>query len=256
MTDEQLSKALAELARVEQAMGDAEKDVEIYRIKKTQGLYDARRAITSTIPNFWYIVLAENDDFAEYVRPEDLKYLEHISDIHVHHDVADHGDATRYRDFSINVTFGTIPSSDSGSDSSPVPAQTVTKKFSVELVDGEDVLTSEPVDVAWPAELRDICPAIIRANKQGQYTLDEKKRYRQGMASLFAWFEWTGRRQAKEFKAGDDLARLIAEDLHPNAVRYYVAAVNSDTASDESSEGDELDVSDEDEQPAKRAREE
>lgn len=249
--EEKLSNTLAELAKCEQAMGDAEKDVEIYRIKKTQSIYAQRRAITSEVPKFWYIVLAENDSFAEYIRPEDFKYLEYITDIYVHYDVADNQDASRYRDFSISFTFK--------DDSGAIASQTVTKKFKVDIVDGEEELTSEPVSVEWPKELMDICPSKIKQEKKEEtYTADEKKRYRQGMKTLFAWFDWTGKRPAKEFKCGDDLARLIVEDLHPNSVKYYVEAINNDQESDvDSSEGEELDVSDDDEDdlpPAKKQK--
>lgn len=239
--EEKLSKTLTELAKCEQAMGEAERDIEIYRIKKTQSIYADRRAITSAVPKFWYIVLAENDSFGEYIRPEDFKYLEFITDIYVHYHVADRKDESLYRDFSISMTFS--------DEFGTIPSQTLTKSFKVEVVDGEEELTSEPVSVIWPQELSDICPAKIKENKEAdKYSADEKKRYRQGMKTFFAWFEWTGKRPAKEFKSGDDLTRLIAEDLFPNSVKYYVEAINNDQESDvDTSEGEELDVSEEDE---------
>lgn len=252
--DEQLSKTLAELAKCEQAMGDAEKDVEIYRIKKTQNIYASRREITSAVPKFWYIVLAENDSFGDYILPEDFKYLEFITDIYVHYDVAEHDDKDRYRDFSITFKFQ--------DDKGRIESQTVTKKFKVDDVDGEEELTSEPVSIKWPEELMDICPAKVKENKkESGYTPEEKKRYRQGMKTLFAYFDWTGKAPGKEFKCGADLTRLIAEDLFPNSVRYYVEAINADQGSDvDSSEGEELDISDEEEEdldeapPAKKQK--
>lgn len=246
---EELSKTLARLADSEQEMGEAEKDAEIYRIKKTQSLFEKRRSITLEIPHFWYIVLAENDDFAEYIRTEDLKYLDFVSDIYVDYAVA-HTDVealSNYRNFSISITF-----KDEGST---VPSQTVTKPFTIAIEDGEEVLRSEAVAVQWPLELGDICPETIRKqrNKSEPYGADEKKRYRQGMKSLFAWFEWTGEKPGKEFKAGEDLARLILDDLFPNAVRYYAEAVKNDEESDvDSSEGEELDLSDDEPERKKR----
>ncbi|WPK25924.1 hypothetical protein PUMCH_003261 [Australozyma saopauloensis] len=240
--EKRLSNTLAELAKCEQAMGDAEKDVEIYRIKKTQNIYAQRREITKAVPKFWYIVLAENDSFGEYIRVEDFKYLECITDIYVHYDVAEDSDEARYRDFSISFTFS--------DESGLVPSQVVTKKFKVDVVDGEEDLTSEPVDVQWPEELLDICPSKVKEQKKGEtFSASEKKRYRQGMKTLFAWFDWTGKRPAKEFKGGDELTRLIVEDLFPNSVKYYVEAINNDQESEvSSSEGEELDVSDDEEQ--------
>ena len=65
------------------------------------------------------------------------------------------------------------------------------------------------------------------------------------MKSFFAWFEWTGTKPSKEFRSGEDLTRLILDDLFPNAVRYYAEALKNDQESEEDSlEGEELDVSD------------
>ncbi|SGZ57020.1 CIC11C00000002988 [Sungouiella intermedia] len=243
-----LSNSLAKLAENEQQMGEADKDAEIYRIKKTQTIYKKRSEITKEIPQFWYIVLAQNDDFADYVRAEDLKYLDFVEDIYVHFDIADSDQVSNYRDFSITISFK--------DDSGVVPTQTVTKKFQVSEKDGEEVLLSEAVEVQWPQELADICPSTIREKKKGDsYSADEKKKYRQGMKSFFAWFEWTGHKPAKEFRSGEDLARLILDDLFPNAVRYYAEAIKNDNGSDvDSSEGEELDISDEDEPPKKKQK--
>lgn len=243
----ELAEALTKLADNEQAMGDAEKEVEIFRIKRLQGIYKNRSSITKTIPQFWYIVLAQNDDFCEYIRPEDLKYIESITDIYVDYPIAENGDAEKYRDFSITFSFG---------PDGNVPEQTVTKHFNVKDEEGEAKLYSEPVDVEWPEELKDICPATIRENKLGDnYTTEEKKRYRQGMKSLFAWFEWTGKKPNKEFRSGEDLARMIVDDLFPNAVHYYSEAMNNDRESEaeDSSEGEELDLS-EDEPDKKKQK--
>lgn len=234
---EKLSDSLAQLAAVEQKIGQAEREVEIFRIKKTQSIYADRRAITTTIPQFWYIVLAQNDDFADYVRAEDLKFLDFVDDIYVHFDIADSESPKHYRDFSITISFN--------DDSGAVPTQKVTKRFFVSEENGEETISSEAVEVQWPAELSEICPATIRSNKNGEYTADQKKKYRQGMKSFFAWFEWTGRKPTKEFRSGEDLTRLILDDLFPNAVRYYAEALQNDQQSDEDSlEGEELDVSD------------
>lgn len=246
---ETLSKVLATLAENEQLMGEAEKDAEIYRIKKTQGIYLERRAILKEIPQFWYIVLAQNDDFADYVRTEDLKYLDFVDDIYLHFAVAEGEPSGHYRDFSITISFR--------DESNTVPTQTVTKKFSVSVEDGEEKLTSEPVAVQWPAEIEDISPENIRANKGDEYTSSEKKKYRQGMKSFFAWFAWTGTKPGKEFRAGEDLARLLVDDVFPNAVRYYAEAMNNDESEVDSEEGEELDVSDDgsgDEAPGQKRR--
>ncbi|OBA21024.1 hypothetical protein METBIDRAFT_78120 [Metschnikowia bicuspidata var. bicuspidata NRRL YB-4993] len=237
----ELSEHLEKLSNCEVQMAEAEKQCEIFHAKTTQGIFSKRRAITQNIPQFWYIVLAQCDDFAEYVRPEDLKYMELISDIYVHRDVVDSDDVDNYRDFSITFQF-------SGSEGDAlVPQQTVTKKFTFSKKDGQELMVSQPVTVEWPQELQDISPAKIRSEKLGEYTPEQRKKYRQGMRSFFAWFEWTGKKPGKEFRGGEDLAQLITDEIFPGAVNLYVEAMNSEQDSDvDSSEGEELDVSDDD----------
>ncbi|GEQ67554.1 hypothetical protein JCM33374_g1219 [Metschnikowia sp. JCM 33374] len=242
----ELSEYLEKLSDCEVQMAEAEKQCEIYHAKKTQSIFGNRRDITKNIPQFWYIVLAQCEDFAEWVRPEDLKYMEQISDIYVHRDIVDSDDVKHYRDFSITFEF-------KGNDGeASIPSQTVTKKFNFSKEDGVEKMTSEAVSIEWPQELHDICPALIRKNKQGEYSADERKKYRQGMRSFFAWFEWTGRKPGKEFRGGEDLTQLLTDEIFPSAVNLYVEAMNSEQDSDaDSSEGEELDVSEDedDEEP-------
>lgn len=84
-----IEQSLLQLADCEREMDKAERDAEIYRIKKTQSIFENRRQILRTIPKFWYIILAENDDFSDYIGVEDLKYLESITDIYVHYKITD-----------------------------------------------------------------------------------------------------------------------------------------------------------------------
>ena len=80
-------------------------------------MYAKRRSILKEIPKFWYIVLAENDDFADYISPDDLKYLEYIDDIYVYYPIVD-DEAGHFKDFNITVTFGKNPY---------IPEQEITK---------------------------------------------------------------------------------------------------------------------------------
>lgn len=248
-----LEKCLVELAACEQEMDLAEKDAEVYRINKTQKIYESRREILKRIPQFWYIVLAENDDFAEYLAPEDLQYLETITDVYVRHKVVDSGDIKHYRDFSITISF-----EDKASKEHPIiSTQEVIKHFTTMLAEGEEKLVSEPVLVEWPQELASINPKEIKKLADGSdLSKEQKKNYRAGMRSLFAWFDWTGAKPGKEFRSGDDLARLILDNIFPYAVKYYTEALpnDDDDEFDSSEEGEELDISDdeeagEDEQP-------
>ncbi|ODV82021.1 uncharacterized protein CANTADRAFT_39238, partial [Suhomyces tanzawaensis NRRL Y-17324] len=241
-----LQQSLDELASLEKDMSVAERDSEVFRIKRTQHIYASRRDILNKIPTFWYIVLAENDDFAEYISVEDLKYLELIDNIYVHYNIADienpsEDDLKHFKDFYITIDFS--------SKDGVIPDQKVTKHFKTIIEDGEEKIISEPVDIKWPHELDAINPALIKKNKGKQLSADDKKNYRLGMKSFFSWFAWTGEKPGKEFRNGEDLTRLIVDDLFLNATKYYVLALPNDEDSDDSneddsSEGEELDLSD------------
>ncbi|CUM46205.1 uncharacterized protein AC631_00020 [Debaryomyces fabryi] len=237
-----LEQYLIGLAECEQEMDKAEIDASVYRIRKTQSIYKKRRQILTQIPQFWYIVLAENDDFPDYVTSDDLKYIEYITDIYVHYKVADSESSENPRDFSITVSF-----KDDENDEPLVATQEITKHFHSYIEDGEEKLSSSPVSVEWPKELSEINPTLIKKNKGKDLSSEDKKNYRLGMKSFFSWFSWTGTKPGKEFRSGDDLTRLVIDDLFPYAVKYYTEALPGDELDDEdSSEGEELDISEED----------
>lgn len=241
--EDDLQKQLEQLADVESAMAVLEKEAEKFRIEKTADTYAKRRSILRTMPKFWYIVLAENEDFVELIGLEDLKFLEDIVDVYVEYE----DDIDR---FAITIEF----------DGDKVPKQTVTKKFVQTTENGEEVLTSEPVLVEWPKELQEVNPVAIKEAKGANLSKEDKANYRAGMRSLFSWFAWTGAKPGKEFREGDDVARVIINDIYPNAVKYYSVALQGDDEGDdeeESSEGEELDLGDDDgddEPPAKKQK--
>ena len=241
-----LQLSLDKLGDWEKEMSQVEREAEIYRIKKTQPMYAKRRSILKEIPKFWYIVLAENDDFADYISPDDLKYLEYIDDIYVYYPIVD-DEAGHFKDFNITVTFGKNPY---------IPEQEITKKFKIVIQeDGDERIVSESVEVKWPHELSKINPSVIKEKYKGKDKKDmsakDKKNYRLGMKSFFSWFNWTGEKPGKEFRNGEDLATLLSEDLYLNALKYYIIALSpdeDDDANDEedTTEGEELDLSDDD----------
>lgn len=255
-----LQLSLDKLGDWEKEMSQVEREAEIYRIKKTQPMYAKRRSILKEIPKFWYIVLAENDDFADYISPDDLKYLEYIDDIYVYYPIVD-DEAGHFKDFNITVTFGKNPY---------IPEQEITKKFKIVIQeDGDERIVSDSVEVKWPHELSKINPSVIKEKYKGKDKKDmsakDKKNYRLGMKSFFSWFNWTGEKPGKEFRNGEDLATLLSEDLYLNALKYYIIALSpdeDDDANDEedTTEGEELDLSDDDveepELPKKRTLEE
>ena len=242
-----LLENLNKLSVWEQEMDKVEKEVDVYRLKLAQPMYANRRSILKKIPKFWYIILAENDEFSDYASPEDLKYLEFIDDIYVHYPVVDNDSGTSTnnpRDFDITISF---------KKSLLTEAQSVTKSFKIVVREnGEELLESLPVEVKWPQQLSKINPHLIKEKTNGgkSMTTEDKKRYRAGMKSFFSWFAWTGKKPGKEFRNGEDLANLIADDIFVNALKYYIVALSNESGEEDSeeeedtSEGEELDLSD------------
>ncbi|KAH3665490.1 hypothetical protein OGAPHI_003676 [Ogataea philodendri] len=217
-------------------MDEVEKQLERVRFEKIQPIYSKRRGLLIEIASFWYIVLAEHEDFQEYIQTQDMKYLEYIKEIYVEYLVED--DPLKF-----SITFGfEAPNGE-------IPTQSVTKVFEKtrDADSGEEKLVSSAVGFDWPKDLDSINPLLIKS--KGDLTPADKKNYRTGMKSFFAFFAWTGKKPGKEYRHGEDLALLIAEDLFPHATKYYTEAAPGlgDEEEDEElgSSSEELDLDDE-----------
>lgn len=250
MVDE-LDTALEKLQGLEAEIQEADAQVEQFKAGLFAPIYDKRRSLMMKVPKFWYVVLAQHEDFQEFIRVEDMPYLEHIKDIFVKEWMKSDGKVivqdeeieVKRKGFTITIEFG------QSNDLSP---QTVVKDFEWELQgDGSKKLVSEPVDIQWPSSLNNINPTKIKDTAKAEsrsITSAEKKSYRLGMRSFWAFFSWTGRKEGKEFRNGEELALCISEDIFPAALDYYVLAMpglNEENGEDEEIEsGEELDLSD------------
>lgn len=224
-------------------MERAEKEAEVYRIEKTAPVFMERRKLTRNIPKFWYIVLAQHEEFTDSISTDDLKFLEFIKDIHVVHMVDPlEGQCKDPRKFSISFEWE--------SPANEVPNQTVTKYFRTVFDDKtEEKIISQDCPIEWPSELDAINPGKI----SDLSTKASKQNYRTGMKSFFAWFRWTGEKPGKEFREGESIARMLAEDIFPHAVKYFAEAMPGVGEDSEGSSSEELDLS-EDEPERKKQK--
>jgi hypothetical protein len=261
IVDKDVEKSFLKLQQIESEIQRADAKVEQFKNNLFTPIYHRRRKYLENIPKFWYVVFAQHEDFQEYVTVEDMKYIELITDLYVEFwdktNIEENDEITKEslpkKGFTISISF---KSSDSGKDNL-IKDQTVTKSFEwiIDPESGSRQLQSTPVNFEWPNELKKIDPVFIKAhakNESRSLTSDEKKKYRQGMRSFFSFWQWTGLKPGKEYRNGEDLATLIAEDIFPAALDYYVLAVpgfsgNADNDNDEDEEsGEELDLSDHD----------
>ena len=256
--NKEISETFIELAQNELKVEKIDKEVEQYKIRKMESVYNDRDILIEKIPSFWKIVLSQHLDFANYIRASDFKYIDAIEKITVKYD----SDIAKIGSFSITFHFNEIKDD--------LVSQVVTKTFKLtkqvptsknkddesddEDLEPEEVLVSELCTIQWPKEYNSINPDMIADKKSPE----GKKNYRQGMKSFFGWFRWTGLKPGKEFPHGDSLATLFSEDLYPYCVKYYTEAQRdfADEASyseDSSEEG--IDLSEEDvneDEPAKK----
>ena len=222
-------------------------------MKLTKSLFEERRNILANIPKFWYIVLAQHEDFQEYVQTEDMKYMEFIKDIFVEKMIDVNGKNDDPKTYAVTFQFR--------SPDGEIENQKVTKYFYTEVnpASGYESVKSYKAEVKWPAEFEKINPILIKDRvKDGKWTHEEKKNYRIGMKSFFAFFSWTGKHPGKEFRYGEQLAEMLSEDIFPLAVDYYTLAApglnENDNEEEEDSSSEELDVESEgDEEEKKRS---
>lgn len=239
---------------IEKQQQKTDLDVQKYKVGLTKPIFVHRRKVLSKIPKFWYIVLAQHEDFQEYIETEDMKYFEYLTDIYVEKMVDSNGSNDDPKTYSLTMSFN--------SPHGEIANQTVTKYFYTETNPdtGYESVKSHKADIKWPKEFNDVNPILIKKNhKKGtKWSHEEKKNYRIGMKSFFAFFTWTGEKSGKEYRYGEELAELFSEDIFPLAVDYYTLAApglgKDNEEEDENTSSEELDIeSDEDEdEPEKK----
>lgn len=259
-TDNSVETSFLKLQEIESDIKKAEEKVEQFKNELFKPIYENRRIYLNQIPKFWYIVLAQHEEFQEYISVEDMKYIELISDIYVEfkNSIDDDGLIPK-KAFSITMSF---KNTEENKDNK-IKEQQVTKEFEWELdpSTGMRKLVSEKVAFEWPINLQKIDPETIKSNvkkENRKLTSEEKKFYRQGMRSFFSFWSWTGRKEGKEYRNGEELASLISEDIFPGALDYYVIAQNNGgedgDSDDDAISGEELDLSDPEEEASSSKR--
>lgn len=252
--DKTVEESFVELQEIEKEIQKADARVEHFKNETFAPIYNRRRQYLQKIPKFWYVVLAQHEDFQEYVTVEDMKYMDLIDDLHVEFgtEIKDDDELTR-QNFTITMKFKNGIDSDN-----KIIEQEVVKKFvwKIDPETGSRKLESESASFIWPEALNNIDPAAIKnavKNEKRTLTSEEKKRYRQGMRSFFSFWKWTGTKPGKEYRNGEELATFIAEDIFPAALDYYVLAApglgaGDDEDDDNETSGEELDLSEDDDE--------
>ncbi|EEB05174.1 nucleosome assembly protein [Schizosaccharomyces japonicus yFS275] len=235
------AKAFEELADLEHDFGKAELEILKKQNEVFKPLFAKRRDILKNIKNFWVIVLeAAGDEISQYITPDDSVLLENLQNLYV-----ERPDENEPRNLRITMSF---LKNDFLQDDSLTLEKNVRIEETKELdEEGLEKTTtryvSEPVKINWKAG-----KSLNRKNKNSP-------------PGFFDFFEWTGEEDREEFD-GAELAIFLAEDLFPNAVKYFTETMSEELGDDDESsvdlEEDEEEEDDEDEAsekpPAKRSR--
>ncbi|KAG4305722.1 hypothetical protein PORY_000632 [Pneumocystis oryctolagi] len=217
--------SLDAIADIELEFEKAEVELLKYQVQLFSPLYEKRASILKKIPKFWPIVLeaVPGDDLSVYINADDANVLEHLIDLRVHRPNEDPRD--------INIIFEFEQNDYLESSSLYLEKLFIYSKQKAEASSNSDKepsqLISKKVEIKW------------KKNK------DLTKTIKGAAPSFFTWFSWTGENN-DVFEDGEELAIFIAEDLYPNAVKYFTDALQENEEEDENAEID-LETENEDE---------
>ncbi|EMR09568.1 hypothetical protein PNEG_02154 [Pneumocystis murina B123] len=229
--------SLDEVADIELEFEKADVELLKHQVQLFNPLYEKRANVLRKIPKFWPIALeaAPSDEFSVYINPEDANVLEHLIDLRVYRPNEDPRDIKIVFEFEPNeylesnslyleklFRYSSQKAEASSSNTDKEPSQ----------------LISEKVNIKW------------KKNK------DLTKPTKGVAPSFFTWFLWTGENN-DIFEDGEELAIFIAEDLYPNAVKYFTDALQENEENDDEEidlENENGDNISEEEPPKKKTR--
>lgn len=192
-------------------------------------LYAKRREFTRQIPKFWPTVFDACELLSDYLNFEDLELLDCVKDLYVERS------EDNPKNFTISLEF---------EPNKYLEDLKVEKKFNYLESESDDEesegkYVSDPVALKW---------------KKGK-NLTRPGPTTQG-SSFFNFFSFSGS-GAGDYKHGEDVALVLAEDIYPHALKFYADAGNDIEDEYDISEDDDEEDSDHehgDEPPKKRAR--
>ncbi|KAF3932866.1 hypothetical protein ABW19_dt0210454 [Dactylella cylindrospora] len=275
--DAKTQEAFGQLGDLELEFEKAEVEVLKYQIQQTTPLYARRNLLTTSIPSFWPTVFDSTPDFDQHIAPSDVMPISTITSVNVIRPNAsteprdfiielsfDPARNEWFEETTLAKRFWwkTVDGKWSGLVSEPV---NITWKEGNDLSGGETGRVCEEWIARKAAKegksgkgkgkgAADKGKGKGKANGEAngkKKSLEEK--LAGGQPSFFTWFAWIGKgtdfdggdeEEEEEdgdlFNHGDELALTIADDVYPNAIKYFLEAV---TGGD--SEGDsDMSVSD------------
>ncbi|WBW73548.1 CENP-A histone disassembly chaperone Ccp1 [Schizosaccharomyces osmophilus] len=220
------AEAFENLANLEQDFGKAEIEILRKQNELFKPLFEKRRDILKNIRNFWVVVLeAAGDEISQYITPEDSILLEKLENIYV-----ERYDKEDPRNVRITLTFQSNDylEDDNLSLVKEVCVKESTTKDEEGLEKTNTSLVSKPTDIKWKTG-----KSLFRKNQDSP-------------PNFFDYFRWTGEEEEDDFD-GASLTIFLAEDLFPNAVKYFTEAMTEEASDEEGS----VDLEEEDDDEGK-----
>jgi template-activating factor I len=179
------------------------------------------------VPKFWITVLIASALLSDYITFEDQDLIEHLTDLYVQ------WDEKNGKDFTISFEF----EENEFIDNLKLVKKFTYKEEKVEDEESDEVITerkyvSEPVEIKWKKGKN-----LTTVNAEDNET------------SFFSWFNFVGTGPG-DFRDGETIALTLADEIFPNALKFYVEAGLDDDIELEYDleEGDEDDEDDEEEE--------
>ncbi|KAI2488354.1 nap family protein [Pyrenophora tritici-repentis] len=263
--DEQMPEEVVarfeELGALEHEFEEAELEI----IRKAEALqsplYKKRADFVANIPHFWSLVFEQAPpEIDNFIQPTDSKvFAECLETFEVSRFELDEPNGSP-RSFSLKLGF---------SDNEYFEDKVLEKKFWFRKTKDWQGLVSEPVKINWKKG-KDLTGGLTDAayklgelrKKLGADTASgaarkeeaKSKEYKKlaqlietatdasvsffGLFSFVSGYRW----EIEVFPGGDEVATIIAEDMWPNAIKYYKGTFDEDEDDEELSDLDPVDI--------------
>ncbi|KAM7471402.1 hypothetical protein LguiA_009585 [Lonicera macranthoides] len=204
---EKLQEIQDELEKINEEASDKVLEVEQKYNEIRRPVYDKRRDIINSIPDFWLTAFLSHPALGDLLNEEDQKIFKHLSSI----EVEDFKDVKS--GYSITFNFGPNPYFED---------KKLTKSYTF-LDEGTTKITA--TSIKWK-EGMGIANGVSNDKKGNKRSHEDE--------SFFTWFTETQKDDMDEIH--DEIAEIIKEDLWPNPLTYF----NND-ADEEDFEGEDGD---------------
>jgi template-activating factor I len=205
---EKLQEIQDELEKINEEASDKVLEVEQKYNEVRRPVYDKRKDIIDSIPDFWLTAFVSHPALGELLNDKDQLVFKHLRSI----EVEDFKDVKS--GYSITFNFN---------DNEFFEDKKLTKTYTF-LDEGTTKVTA--TSIKWK-EGHGITNGVSDDKKGNKRTHEEEE-------SFFTWFSETQKEGTEDIH--DEIAEIIKEDLWPNPLNYFATDIDEDYEGDEDEE--------------------